>query len=132
MNFFLLVEDSQITRFKRRPQGAEIRRTQLFEISINREFFQFEHVKMKMTVQHNEMMDPEIENAIRRTDSASDPGRDRDRERDRLLKRDWGGRDNRNKRATHATGGRGRGDREQGDREERDAADQTDKAGEAD
>ena len=132
MNPFLLIENSQIAKSKRRFQNAEIRRTQLFEISINKESFQFEHVKMKMAVQHNEMMDPEIENAIRRTDSASDPDCDQNRERGRPPKRDRGGRGGRSERATHATNGRGRGDHERGDREERGAAGQTDEADKAD
>ena len=129
MNSFLLIENFQITRPKGRSQNVEIKKTQLFEISINREFFQFEHVKMKMIVQHNEMMDSKIENAIRRADLASGSDRGRNRKRGWPLRRDRGERDDRNKRATHATDGRGRGDRERDDRKKQNAADQ---AGEAD
>ena len=132
MNSFLLVEDSQIARFRRRFQDAEIRKTQLFEISINKKLSQFEHVKMNMAVQHNEMMNSEIENAIRRADLAPDPDRDRGRGRSRSLKRDRSGRGGRNERATHATNERGRGGRGRDDRGKRNAADQTDEADKTD
>ena len=132
MNSFLLIEDFQIARPRGRPQNAEIRRTQLFEVSINRKPSQFEHVKMEMAVQHNEMMDSEIENAIRRADSAFDSDRDRGQGRGRPLKRDQGRRGGRDERAKHATDGRGRDDRGRDDRKKRDAADQAGETGEAD
>ena len=132
MNPLFLVEDFQIARPRKRFQNAEIRRTQLFEISINREPFQFEHVEMKMTVQHNEVVDSEIENAIRRADPAPGPGRGRGRGRGRPPRRDRGGRGGRGERATHATDGRGRGDRGRGGRGGRGAAGQAGEADEAD
>ena len=132
MNSFFLIENFQIARFRERSQNAEIKKTQLFEISINREPSQFEYVKMEMAVQHNEMMNPEIENAIRRADSAFDFDRGRSRRRSRPFRRDRGGRGGRNERATHATDGRGRDDRGRNDRRKRNAADQAGEADEAD
>ena len=111
INSLLLIEKFEMTKFKKRFQKIENKKTQTFQIFINKNFFRFEHVKIKMTMKHNEMIDSEIKNAIHRTNSVSKQKRGRNRP----PRRGRGGKSGRNargdaadKRARNGREGRGR------------------------
>lgn len=121
INFLLIVNNPEIVRSRDRSLETENKRQIVFEVSINREPFQFERVKMKVTMKN---VDAEIAQIIHRADFASGRGRNARRTRDRVIDRgrDKGrGRDRRNDTKSGIGGTKsGRGNRSGRSRNNRD------------
>ncbi len=90
VNSLLLIEESLIARTRDRSQDAKNinRRQAAFETFINREFSQFERVKMKIALNNQKEMTSKIQNVIHHADSASGRERGRKRERERVTERE--------------------------------------------
>ncbi len=90
VNSLFLIEESLIARSRDRSQNAKNinRRQAVFETSINREFFQFERVKMKTALNNQQEMTSKIKNVIHRADSVSKRERERERARKRRRARE--------------------------------------------
>jgi hypothetical protein len=74
------MKESDIVRSRDRSLEAENRRTQTFDVFINRQSFQFERVMMKI----NEMISTKMKRVIRRTESTTAASvRERSREQRR-------------------------------------------------
>jgi hypothetical protein len=89
VNSFLLIEESLIARSRDRFQNAKNinKRRTAFETFINREFFQFERVKMKIALNNQKEMTSKIKNVIHQADFAFERERKREREQARARKR---------------------------------------------
>ena len=109
IDFFLLVNDSEISHFRDRFQSALNWKQKKFETSTYKKPSQFEKMKMKT----NEKMNPTIKRVIQRTDSAPDRkrrgGRTRNENRTRNRGRDQAGgragRRSKNKTTNESTNG---------------------------
>ena len=86
IDFFLLINDLEISHFRGRSQDALNRKKKKFETSTYRESSQFEKMKMKT----NEKMNSIIEKIIQRADSAPDRRRRGGRTRSENRTRDRG------------------------------------------